>query len=133
MSLPARGNSLKPSIVSSKNSTSLKEPFTSKHFRLKDSSLLELFAPGDVTKPKKIEPLFLAFPQRQFILIGDSGEEDPEVYGEIARRFPQQVLHLWIRDVTQEPENAPRYLKAFKDIPRHRWQLFSHPETLQWE
>ena len=32
--------------------------------------------------------------------MGDSGQEDPEIYGEIARRYPGRVLAIYIRDVT---------------------------------
>ncbi|KAL0088171.1 hypothetical protein F4703DRAFT_1735241 [Phycomyces blakesleeanus] len=42
------------------------------------------------------------FPKRKFILIGDSGEHDPEIYQEIYRQFPDQIIKVFIRDVSSE-------------------------------
>jgi phosphatidate phosphatase APP1 len=38
-----------------------------------------------------------------FILIGDSGQRDPEVYAEIVKSFPKRVLAVYIRDVSRDP------------------------------
>ena len=38
------------------------------------------------------------FPESQFILIGDSGEQDMELYTTVAMERPQQVLAIFIRD-----------------------------------
>jgi len=62
--------------------------------------------------------------QRRFILIGDSGEADPEIYASIARRYPQQVIRIFIRDVTGEGEKARRYQKTFKGLPKSLWTVF---------
>lgn len=40
------------------------------------------------------------FPHRKFILVGDSGEIDLEIYTRIAMEFPGQILKIFIRDVT---------------------------------
>jgi phosphatidate phosphatase APP1 len=50
-------------------------------------------------KIRQITNLMIHLPQRKFILIGDSGEKDPEVYRAIRRLFPKQVQHIIIRDV----------------------------------
>ncbi|KAK7466291.1 hypothetical protein VKT23_005019 [Stygiomarasmius scandens] len=39
-----------------------------------------------------------AFPDSKFILVGDSGEQDLELYSELARDKPSQVLAIFIRD-----------------------------------
>ena len=55
---------------------------------------------GTVThKTDQISRIMTRFPGRPFILIGDSGERDPEVYQEIRRRFGSQVREILIRDV----------------------------------
>jgi phosphatidate phosphatase APP1 len=33
------------------------------------------------------------------VLIGDSGQEDPKIYGEVVRKFPGRILAVYIRDV----------------------------------
>jgi len=48
---------------------------------------------------------FLAkhLPQRKFVLIGDSGEKDPEIYARICRKFPNQIKAIFIRELPQRP------------------------------
>ena len=70
------------------------------------------------------------FPERNFILIGDSGEADPEIYGDIARRHPGRVRAILIRNVTAERADAPRYVDgAFRDLPPDLWLVFDHAEA----
>lgn len=106
--------------------------FHLKRVRLKDSSLFDLFADPFALKLAVIERLIQDFPQRRFILVGDSGEKDPEVYAELARRFRGQILRVYIRDVTDEAAEAPRYRAAFRDVPPDQWQLFQDPAALEW-
>ncbi|KAI9323093.1 hypothetical protein BX666DRAFT_1846751 [Dichotomocladium elegans] len=40
------------------------------------------------------------FPNRKFILVGDSGERDPEVYRQIYNRYPHQIVKIFIHDVS---------------------------------
>lgn len=48
-----------------------------------------------------IEHIFQKFPDLPFVLVGDSGEKDPEIYTEIVRKHPGRVLAVYIRDVTE--------------------------------
>jgi phosphatidate phosphatase APP1 len=75
-------------------------------------------------KRARIEQLFRAFPQRRFILVGDSGERDPEIYGGIARDHPGRIVRILIRQVTDEAREATRYQQAFRGVEPERWQLF---------
>lgn len=47
-------------------------------------------------------------PSLQFILIGDSGQEDPEVYREIVHEYPGRILAVYIRNVSRQPERSER-------------------------
>ncbi len=40
------------------------------------------------------------YPEMRFILVGDSGQRDPEIYSDILREFPGRVLGIYIRDVS---------------------------------
>jgi hypothetical protein len=102
-----------------------------KRIRLTDRSLRRLFADPYEYKLAEIEAIIDAFPQRRVALIGDSGEKDPETYGELARRHPEQVVAIAIRDVTAEPADAERYRAAFRDVPRERWQIFREPAEVE--
>ena len=105
--------------------------FQLKPFRWKDRSFFGLFADPAKYKLSVIEPLLKQFPKRKFILIGDSGERDPEIYGELARRFPGQIERIYIRDVTGESADALRYGAAFRDVPRGKWQSFLQPGEIR--
>jgi phosphatidate phosphatase APP1 len=102
-----------------------------KTFRVWDSSALDLLGSQVQYKLGHIRPLMESFPQRRFVLVGDSGEQDPEVYGELARLKGAQVVHIFIRDVTGEPRGAERYQKAFRDLPESIWTLFTQTKELQ--
>jgi hypothetical protein len=104
--------------------------FHLRQVRFKDSSVLSLLADPLEAKLQVIEPLMATFPHRRFILVGDSGERDPEVYGRIAEKHPDQVLRIYIRDVTGQVAQAPRYKAAFGKLPTDKWQLFQEPSTI---
>lgn len=99
--------------------------------RLKDSSALD-FAFNDSEEKKRpaIERIIRAYPKRKFILIGDSGESDPEIYGKVARQFPNQVIRILIRDMRGQDRTSSRMLDAFEGVPVDRWTVFRHPEEL---
>lgn len=68
-------------------------------------------------KLSQISEIMGRFPERRFILIGDSGEKDPEVYREIRKRFPEQVQEIMIRDLTNALANDPARLEGMTVIP----------------
>ena len=92
--------------------------------------MLSLFADPEKYKPKLIEPLLKKFPQRQFVLVGDSGERDPEIYGALARKFPDQIKHIFIRDVTPQQTGKERYRAAFRNLTADDWTVFREPGEL---
>src|SRR5438094_6015074 len=69
-------------------------------FRWRDPTFFNLFAPADRYKRSAIEPLLKRMPRRQFVLVGDSGQRDPEVFGDLARRYPRQVRAIFVRDLS---------------------------------
>jgi hypothetical protein len=81
---------------------------------------LQELAEGDATVEQKlaqISGILCAFPERRFILIGDSGEKDPEIYREIKARFPEQVREIRIRDVVDHRVKRPARLEGMTVIP----------------
>ncbi|MCV2491159.1 DUF2183 domain-containing protein [Geodermatophilus sp. YIM 151500] len=42
-------------------------------------------------------------PHLRFVLLGDSGQHDPEIYAEAVRRHPGRVLAIYIREVRLDP------------------------------
>jgi phosphatidate phosphatase APP1 len=92
-------------------------------FRWKDSSFWKFFKSSQPHKIKAIQTLLKSCPQRRFILIGDSGEHDPEIYANIARQYPQQVEHIFIRNVTENTD----YQKIFQGLSKSLWTVFEKP------
>lgn len=78
-----------------------------------------------------IESLIKRFKQRRFILVGDSGESDPEIYGRMARKYPNNVVKILIRNVTGQAADAERFQKVFRNIPGSKWQLFDSPSEIE--
>jgi hypothetical protein len=101
-----------------------------KTFRLKDRTFFDLFTSSEAYKVPVIEALLRAYPGRKFLLVGDSTEKDPEIYGAIARRFPTQVMHMFIRNLSQGDQNRERFRAAFREIPEGRWTVFRDPAEL---
>lgn len=50
-------------------------------------------------KLHEIENVLKTYPEMPFVLIGDSGERDADIYLEIARNFPGRVLAIYLRSV----------------------------------
>lgn len=81
-------------------------------------------------KTDAIESLLSDFPERTFVLIGDTGEQDPEIYGAIARKYPERVRMILLRDVTGDARNGARFLSEMRDVPAAKWMLFTEAKTL---
>jgi hypothetical protein len=104
--------------------------FHLKEFRWKDRSFFDLFDSPEKYKLGVIEPLLRRFPNRRFILVGDSGEKDPEIYGTLVRKYPKQIDRIFIRDVTGEAADTPRYRQAFQGVDVDRWTIFKEPDEI---
>jgi phosphatidate phosphatase APP1 len=101
-----------------------------KQWRLKDRTFRSLFEDPREYKVGNIAPLLWQSPGRRFVLVGDSGERDPEAYAALAREFPKQVAAIYIRDVTGESAAAERYQTNFAGLPRELWRVFEKPSEL---
>ena len=53
-------------------------------------------------KRKAIEEILATYPALKFVLSGDSGEQDPEIYADIVRRFPERIRAIYIRSVSKK-------------------------------
>jgi hypothetical protein len=105
--------------------------FHLRDFRLKDGSGVEFLKGSGGYKPGEIGKLLARFPKRKFVLVGDSGEHDPEIYGELARKHPGQVVRILIRDVTGDKAEGERYRAAFQGLAREKWAIFRHPAEVR--
>jgi hypothetical protein len=98
--------------------------------RLRDPSVLRLFVARRALKRQIIESIVSLFPERRFVLLGDSGEGDPEIYGAVARQSPEQVVGIWIRRVVGRPLSDDRLRRVFRDLRPDIWRVFEAAEEL---
>jgi hypothetical protein len=104
--------------------------FHLKPFRWKDETLFDLFVSPEEYKPPMIEEILSRFPRRQFVLVGDSGEKDPEVYAGLARRHPEQIVRILIREVEARGRDSGRFQQVFDGLPGGLWQVFREAQEL---
>lgn len=57
-------------------------------------------------KRQAIDALLATYPALPFVLLGDSGQEDPEIYAGVVQDYPGRIRGIHIRDVT--PASAKR-------------------------
>lgn len=109
--------------------------FPAGSMHLRESTTWRTLVPGDedsrAHKLGTIERLLAEFPQRRFVLIGDSGEADPEIYAQVFRAHPARIDSMVIRDVTGEGRTSERYRATFDGIDPVRWHLVM-PDTTAW-
>lgn len=58
---------------------------------------------GRELKHGRIHEILDLHPELSFVLIGDSGEKDPEIYADIVRSYPGRILAVYIREVRLDP------------------------------
>jgi phosphatidate phosphatase APP1 len=74
-------------------------------------------------KGKVIREILTTYPTLPFILIGDSGQKDAEIYQAIVGEFPDRILAIYIRDVTRRPERAEAIRKLADEVLAARSML----------
>ena len=72
---------------------------------LKDWSLTAL-GKHHAHKLGLIRTLLRTYPDLPFVLVGDSGQEDPEIYLQTVREHPGRILAIYVRDVTTAERDA---------------------------
>ncbi|KAI1503302.1 hypothetical protein F5X99DRAFT_407119 [Biscogniauxia marginata] len=94
-------------------------PPGSLHLKRYTGMLQGIFEPVAERKKGTLEKIMNDFPERKFLLVGDSGEADLEVYTELAVANPGKIIAIFIRDVTT-PEKTGYFDSGFDvgDNPR---------------
>ena len=58
-----------------------------------------LFRSGQEHKKTQLRNLIIMFPKIRWILVGDDGQHDPYIYGELAREHPRRVAGIALREL----------------------------------
>ncbi len=101
-----------------------------RYFRVRDEMFKRFRPLRRNLKVGIIAGIFRRLPQRKFVLVGDSGEKDPEIYRFLARRFPNQVSAILIRELSDRPLTSKR-LKKLSSLPSPiQLRVFRHSEEV---
>lgn len=93
-----------------------------KLIRVKDSSIFNLMATPEEGKLPTITTLLDTYPNRRFILVGDSGEKDADIYASIARKYPDRIIKIYIHNITGD---KARIEKILSNLPKKQWVVFT--------
>ena len=78
----------------------------------------------------KIELILSFYPDMQFVLNGDSGEQDPEIYAEVVRRHPKSVRVIYIRNVNPDPTRIEALDRLIEEVSATGTQLILAPDSV---
>ena len=80
-------------------------------------------------KTEAIEDVLRTYPALPFVLIGDSGEQDPEVYSDIVRRYPKRIRAIYIRSVDPRPDRVAAVEALIAQVAPTGCQLVLAPDS----
>ena len=63
-----------------------------------------------------VREIFDAYPALPFILVGDSGEQDPEIYRAVVHDYPGRVLAVYIRNVTPGADRSAAIARLADEV-----------------
>lgn len=81
-------------------------------------------------KGPNLRELLALYPSLPFILVGDTSQQDPEIYASVVHDHPGRVLAVYIRDVTRTPARAEGVARLATELERARVPLVLSPDTL---
>lgn len=87
-----------------------------RYFRIRDEMFRRWRPSRRRGKAAIIAGLIKRLPSRHFVLVGDSGERDPEIYRFLAKKFPDQVRAILIRQLVNKPL-APGRIDKLHAVP----------------
>jgi hypothetical protein len=101
-----------------------------RYFRLRNHMLQRMVRIRRSGKITALRDLVRSMPGRRFFLIGDSGEKDLELYGSLAKRFPQQIQAIAIRELSNRPISQERMERFRARAPDGSLCVFREPSEL---
>lgn len=99
-----------------------------KHYPTGGRSLFAAWwEPASDRKRAAVQAILNAFPRSRFLLIGDSGELDLELYTALAAERPEQIAAIFIRDVSSPPRAIANFSSSSSSSSARRP---AHPAAL---
>jgi len=81
-------------------------------------------------KTRHIKTILELYPDLPFILVGDSGQEDPEIYHRAVHDFPERIRAVYIRNVSRGPERVEAIRKLAAEVEKAGSTLILADDTL---
>lgn len=81
-------------------------------------------------KLRQIREILSTYPALPFILVGDSGQEDPEIYGTLVSEFPGRIRAIYIRNVSAHPERSESIRRLAEQVSAAGSTLLLADDTL---
>ena len=81
-------------------------------------------------KDAAIREIMGVFPELPVILVGDSSQQDPEIYRDVVREFPERVLAIYIRDVKRTPERRAAIASLVAEVQAQQSVLVLADDTV---
>lgn len=82
-------------------------------------------------KREAIDRILGTYPELPFILVGDSGQEDPEIYRGVVHDYPDRVLAIYIRSVVPDPGRVEAVEALSRELAEHNIDLLLAHDTLE--
>ena len=80
-------------------------------------------------KIENIERILSVYPHLPFVLIGDSGEKDPEIYAEIVSKYPNSIRVIYIRNINLDAARVSAIDVLIEQVKTNGCQLVLSPDT----
>jgi phosphatidate phosphatase APP1 len=81
-------------------------------------------------KGELIREIIALNPTLSFILIGDSGQQDPEIYQSIVEEFPDRIHAIYIRNIERDPLRIAAVMALAEKVRAARSSLVLADDTL---
>lgn len=98
---------------------------------LKDFGNHTIFNSSDhaTHKTESIEKILDTYPHLPFVLIGDNGESDPQIYAEIVKKYPDRIKNIYIRSIRKETENLEKLNELIAEVAKSKVHLILAEDT----
>ncbi|MES2649882.1 MAG: phosphatase domain-containing protein [Bacteroidota bacterium] len=81
-------------------------------------------------KLKEIKQILDTYPALQFVLIGDTGQEDPAIYQQVVKDYPNRILAIYIRDV-KLPERKKIAIDVSESLKEQKVEMIVVENTVE--
>jgi len=79
-----------------------------------------LYFDHEAHKREYIKPILERFPHLPFLLIGDTGQQDAEIYYQLVQEYPEQIKAIYLRNVTPHNRDRLHQLTVMGEVLKER-------------